>query len=200
MSKGLWLGLGLLGGVMLVAALTFFRPYQLKGSAIDPPNPAPEIVLSSTHGGDYRLSAQKGKLVLIFFGFTSCPDVCPLTISDMRQLRNRLAHRAENVDLVIITVDPARDTLERMANYLGAFDAAIIGLTGSEAELEAVWASYGVWREIDPGATAAGYLVNHSTRMYLIDRNNRLRATYAFGTPVADIEADLRYLMNERVQ
>ncbi|MEN4101095.1 MAG: hypothetical protein ROW52_14340, partial [Anaerolineaceae bacterium] len=65
---------------------------------------------------------------------------------------------------------------------------------------EAVWASYGVWREIDPGATAAGYLVNHSTRMYLIDRNNRLRATYAFGTPVADIEADLRYLMNERVQ
>jgi protein SCO1 len=156
--------------------------------------------LSSTQGGDYRLSEQQGKLVLIFFGYTSCPDVCPITVSEMRLLRSRLGDRADNVDFVYITVDPARDTLDQMTNYLNVFDPAIIGLTGTEEELEPVWAPYGVWREIEEGATAAGYLVGHSSRLYLIDRSNRLRATYPFGTPVEDIEADLRHLLKERVQ
>lgn len=200
MSKWIWLGMGIAAGVLAVVAFTVFQPYNLRGSEIDSPNPAPEIVLSSTHGGEYRLSEQKGRLVLIFFGYTSCPDVCPITVSEMRQLRRSLGDRAEEVDFVYITVDPARDTMEQMTNYLNVFDPAIIGLTGSEAELEPVWAPYGVWREIEEGATAAGYLVSHSSRLYLIDRSNRLRATYSFGTPVEDVEADMRYLLKERVQ
>jgi protein SCO1 len=87
-----------------------------------------------------------------------------------------------------------------MTNYLNAFDPEVIGLTGSEADLESVWAPYGVWREIQEGATEAGYLVGHSSRLYLIDRSNHLRATYAFGTAVDDVEADLRHLLKERVQ
>jgi protein SCO1 len=87
-----------------------------------------------------------------------------------------------------------------MTNYLNAFDPAVIGLTGSEEAMEPVWAPYGVWREIQEGATAAGYLVGHSSRLYLIDRNTNLRSTYSFGTPVEDVEADLRFLLKERVQ
>jgi len=200
MRKAFWLVIGLVLGFVAVAAVTMLQPYKLRGSEIDSASSAPEIILTSTHGGEYRLSQQKGKLVLIFFGYTSCPDVCPITVSEMRQLRSRLGNRAENIDFVYITVDPSRDTLDRMANYLGVFDPAIIGLTGTEEELEAVWAPYGVWRQIEPGQTAAGYLVSHSSRLYLIDRSNRLRATYAFGTPVEDVEADLRYLLKERVQ
>jgi protein SCO1 len=200
MGKWFWLGVGLLAGIVVMIVFTALQPYKLRGSEIDSPIPAPEIVLSSTHGGEYRLSEQKGKLVLIFFGYTSCPDVCPVTVSEMRTLRSRLGDRAENVDFVYITVDPERDTLTQMTNYLSVFDPSIIGLTGTEAELEPVWAPYGVWREIEDGATAAGYLVSHSSRLYLIDRSNHLRATYSYGTPVEDLEADLRHLLKERVQ
>jgi protein SCO1 len=200
MSKWFWLGLGLVIGIVAIVAITSLQPYTLRGSEIDPPIPAPEIVLSSTHGGEYRLSDQKGRLVVMFFGYTYCPDVCPVTVSEMRTLRSRLGAQADNVDFVYITVDPARDTVEHMTNYLSIFDPAIIGLTGSEAQLEPVWAPYGVWRQIEEGATAAGYLVSHSSRLYLIDRNNQLRATYFYGTPVDDIESDLRHLLKERVQ
>jgi protein SCO1 len=200
MSKWFWLGIGLaIGAAAMVAVLTL-QPYHLRGSEIDPPVPAPEIILSSTQGGAYALSEQMGKLVLIFFGYTSCPDVCPVTLSEMRLLRSRLGDRAKDIDFVYITVDPARDTLEHMTRYLNAFDPAIIGLTGTEEELAPVWAPYGVYREIQEGASAAGYLVDHSSRLYLIDRSNRLRATYTYGTPVDEVEADLRHLLKERVQ
>jgi protein SCO1 len=200
MSKWFWLGIGLVIGIAAMVVVTSLQPYTLRGSEIDPPVPAPEIHLSSTHGGEYKLSDQKGHLVLMFFGYTSCPDVCPVTLSEMRQLRSRLGNLASNVDFVYVTVDPERDTLDHMTNYLNAFDPGVIGLTGSVAELEPVWAPYGVWREIQEGATAAGYLVGHSSRLYVIDRNNQLRATYPFGTPIEDVESDLRYLLKERVQ
>lgn len=200
MSKWFWLGIGLVAGIAATAAAVLLQPYTLRGSEIDPSVPAPEIVLSSTHGGEYKLSEQKGQLVLIFFGYTSCPDVCPITLSEMRELRSRLGDQAQEIDFVYITVDPDRDTLDHMTNYLNAFDPEVIGLTGSETDLEPVWAPYGVWREIEEGATAAGYLVGHSSRLYLIDRSNHLRATYTFGTPVDDVEADLHHLLKERVQ
>jgi protein SCO1 len=200
MRKWFWLAIGLVVGIAAMVAVPSLQPYTMRGSEIDPPVPAPEIVLDSTHGGEYKLSDQKGRLVLIFFGYTSCPDVCPITLSEMRQIRSRLGDRASEVDFVYVTVDPERDTLDHMTNYLNAFDPAVIGLTGSEEAMEPVWAPYGVWREIQEGATAAGYLVGHSSRLYLIDRNNNLRSTYSFGTPVEDVEADLRFLLKERVQ
>jgi protein SCO1 len=200
MSKWFWLGIGLVIGIVAMVGVMSLQPYTLRGSEIDPPIPAPEIHLSSTHGGAYKLSDQRGHLVVMFFGYTSCPDVCPVTLSEMRQLRSRLGNLSSNVDFVYVTVDPERDTLDHMTNYLNAFDPGVIGLTGSVAELEPVWAPYGVWREIQEGATAAGYLVGHSSRLYVIDRNNNLRATYSFGTPVEDVESDLRYLLKERVQ
>jgi protein SCO1 len=200
MRKWFWLGIGLVVGIAAMVAVPSLQPYTMRGSEIDPPVPAPEIVLASTHGGEYKLSDQKGRLVLIFFGYTSCPDVCPITLSEMRQIRSRLGDRASDVDFVYVTVDPERDTLDHMTNYLNAFDPAVIGLTGSEEAMEPVWAPYGVWREIQEGATAAGYLVGHSSRLYLIDRNTNLRSTYSFGTPVEDVEADLRFLLKERVQ
>jgi protein SCO1/2 len=138
MSKWFWLAIGLVIGAAAMVAVMTLQPYHLRGSEIDPPVPAPEIILSSTQGGAYALSEQKGKLVLIFFGYTSCPDVCPVTLSEMRMLRSRLGDRAKEIDFVYITVDPARDTLEHMSRYLNAFDPAIIGLTGTEEELAPV--------------------------------------------------------------
>ncbi|MEA4906459.1 MAG: SCO family protein, partial [Anaerolineaceae bacterium] len=95
------------------------------------------------------------------------------------------------------TVDPQRDTAERLNTYVSAFSPGIIGLTGTEEELQTVWSGYGVYREIDDSHSADNYLVTHTSRLYLVDKQGRLRLTYPFGTPVGDIVEDVRYLLKE---
>lgn len=191
----------MLGLVAVIVGFTFTGPYTFRGSLIDPPVPAADFTLTDSQGSDFTLSNQSGSLVLIFFGYTTCPDVCPATLGEMKQIRerlladSRLADKADSVRYVFITVDPQRDTAERMGKYLATFDPTFIGLTGSEAQLNPVWKSYGVYRAISETESAAGYLVDHTARVYLVDQDGNLRLTYAFGTPVDDILQDVRYLL-----
>jgi protein SCO1/2 len=187
----LWSALGLLGGLMVAAALIISQPHKMAGSVIEPPAPAPAIDL-----GDFHLSEQKGKAVLIFFGYTYCPDVCPATLGELKQVLKRLDKQAEEVVVLFITVDPKRDTAEKMTQYSAAFDPRIYGLTGSMAELEAVWQGYGVYRAEQPTKNEGSYVVDHSTRTYLIDREGNLLETFAFGTPVDDILADVKVVLS----
>ncbi len=115
----------------------------------------------------------------------------------MKRIKAGLGSQADEVDFVFITVDPQRDTPQRIQDYVAGFDPGFIGLSGTEDELQPVWKAYGVFREVQPGATALGYLVDHSTRSYLIDAGGNLRLTYAYGTPVEDIVKDIRYLLKE---
>lgn len=184
--------------ITIVVAETFLSTYRFRGSVIDPPVAAADFSLRDQHGQTFRLGEQRGQIVLMFFGYTSCPDVCPTTLAQFRQMRARLGDLADRVRFVFITVDPARDTSERMQKYLGAFDPNIVGLGGSEAELEPVWQAYGVYRKVQPGSSATGYLVDHSARVYLIDAQGNLRLTYAFGVTADDMAQDARYLLRER--
>lgn len=196
MSRNLILaGVGALLGLALIAAAVIARPYTYNGSLIEPPTPAQDFTLTSGDGSLYRLSDQKGKVVLLFFGYTTCPDVCPATLSEMKQMRDRLGDQADKVEFVFITVDPQRDTPERIGQYAAAFDPSITGLSGTEAELEPVWNGYWVYRSISKQESAAGYLVDHSARTYLIDKSGNLRLTFAFGTPVDDILQDVRHVL-----
>lgn len=195
---GFWLAVGALLGWVVMMGLASLRPYQLRGSVIDSNAPAPEIVLAATDGSTYSLRERQGRVALIFFGYTSCPDVCPATLSEMREVRKALGERAADVDMLFITVDPARDSLERMGMYVSLFDPAILGLTGSPEALEAVYRAYGVTVEFQTETTAAGYLVTHSSRVYVVDRAGKLRLTYPFGTAVDDIVQDVRYLLKEK--
>ena len=195
---GFWLAVGALLGWVVMMGLASLRPYQLRGSVIDSSAPAPEIVLAATDGSTYSLRERQGRVALIFFGYTSCPDVCPATLSEMREVRKALGERAADVDMLFITVDPARDSLERMGMYVSLFDPAILGLTGSPEALEAVYRAYGVTVEFQTETTAAGYLVTHSSRVYVVDRAGKLRLTYPFGTAVDDIVQDVRYLLKEK--
>jgi protein SCO1/2 len=189
-------GIAIAAVVILITILQLAQPYEFRGALIDPAQPAPQIELPASTGGTFRLSDYQGKVVLLFFGYTSCPDVCPTTLGDMKQVRERLSEEAEQVQVVFVTVDPQRDTAERLASYLSLFDPSDIGLTGSEEQLDPVWQAYGVYRAIDTSTqTATGYLVDHSSRVYLIDRQGNLRLTYAFGTAPADIAADVAYLL-----
>jgi len=199
MSRNLILaGVGALLGLALIAAIVLARPYTYRGSLIEPPLPAGDFTLTRGDGSPYRLSDQKGKAVLIFFGYTTCPDICPATLGEMKQVRARLGEQAEQVQFVFITVDPQRDTPERIGQYAAAFDPSFTGLSGSEAELEPVWENYWVYRAINQQDSAAGYLVDHSTRTYLVDPGGNLRLTFAFGTPVDDILQDVRHVLKQK--
>jgi protein SCO1/2 len=107
----------------------------------------------------------------------------------------QLDRQAEQVRVVFVTVDPERDSAERMGAYLGAFDPTFVGLSGTEPELEPIWRAYGVYRQKQPGSSALGYTVDHTARIYLIDAQGQLRLTFPFGITADDIAPDVRYLL-----
>ena len=193
----------LIGGVILIIAigiaigLTLNQSHTYHGVVYENPNQAPDINLGSSGKQPFDLADQKGKIVLLFFGYTSCPDVCPSTLSDMKRVLSSLEDDSEFVQVLFVTVDPERDTIDKLRSYLVLFDPTFIGLTGSLEDLVKVWGDFGVIREIDTSnQSAAGYLVNHTSRIYLIDQASRLLITYGFGTFPEDIAKDVAYLLN----
>ncbi|HEY9077962.1 MAG TPA: SCO family protein [Anaerolineaceae bacterium] len=190
--------IGILAGLGVAALIYFTQPYTLRGSVINPPPPAPDFTLLSADGKPFTLSAQKGKITLLFFGYTTCPDVCPSTLSQLSVIMVRLGKNADRVQVVFISVDPDRDTPEKIGKYAQSWYPTFAGLSGTQASLEPVWKAYGVYRNVHKAESATEYLVDHSAQTYLIDSQGRLRLTYAFGTPDDDIYNDLRFLLKEK--
>lgn len=193
----LWVAAGVLAGLILIAVTVLAQPYTYHGSIIDPPIPAPDFTLQQAGSPPFTLSEQKGKVVAMFFGYTTCPDVCPATLAEMRDTRALLKDRSEQVEFVFITVDPQRDTAEKMRDYVAIFDESFIGLSGTEAELEVVYDNYWVYRAIQENASAAGYLVDHTSLLYVIDPSGNLRITFPFGSAPEEVAADIRQLLKE---
>jgi protein SCO1/2 len=190
----------LIFAIAIVAVIFGFiieKPHTFRGSVIDPAVKAPNFNLESSQGGEYNLQNRTGKFVLIFFGYTFCPDVCPTTLFEMKEIKARLKDKAEKIDFVFITVDPERDTQDQLSRYLDSFDQSFYGLTGSVEQLEAVWKEYGVYREIQETDSPIGYLVDHTTRQYLVNAQGELEITYLYETPIDDIVADLNYLIKK---
>jgi protein SCO1/2 len=183
----------LLAASVLMAAC---GSYHFEGTVYPDPQPAPDFELTTTDGGPFRLSEQRGQIVLMFFGYTSCPDVCPMTLAEANQVLKGLGDAGDRVRFLFITVDPERDTPEVLATYVTAFHPAIVGLTGSSEELAAVYQDYGIFIEKQVlNESAVGYIVNHTARVFLVDAEGRLRLSYAFGTPPEDILNDIRHLL-----
>lgn len=193
------LGIGVLLGVLLIALVsTRAAPSpEFQGSLINPPVPATDFLLTDQQGMPFRLSDQRGKVVLVFFGYTFCPDVCPATLVDFKWIQNELGDRAGEVQFVFITVDPQRDTAAQLKTHLAAFSPAFIGLRGDPEVLSQVWQAYGVSPEIRPGAGVAGYLVDHAARVFVIDRRGNLRLTFPFGLGAEAMYLDVVQLLDE---
>lgn len=195
-------GLGVVIGLALV--LVGWRaigvPYTYQGNLINPPIPETDFTLTNQNGGTFRLSDQRGKIVLMFFGYSHCPDVCPAMLSNYKQVIQRLGNQAQKVDFVFVTVDPQRDSPEALRQYLAKFDPSIIGLTGTRPELEKVWKAYGVYQDSANNASSAAnlaYLVDHSSIIYLIDSQGNWRLDYSYGTEIQKIVDDLQHMIRQ---
>ena len=153
---------------------------------------APEFTLPGTTGTPLKLSAYRGKIVLLGFGFTSCTAVCPVTLATLAQAHRKLGAQAKDLQVVYITVDPARDDAAQLRQYLTAFNPTFVGGTGSDAQLAAVRKQYGIAAERLAGPEGA---YSHSSFIYLIDRKGRLRALMPFDHPADDYVHDVRLLL-----
>jgi protein SCO1 len=189
-------------GICLLVAGTFAYAIFSTGtenyrgaSFVEPYPPAPDFELTRSNGETFRLDDQRGKVVLLFFGYTACPDVCPTTMAEMNLALLRIPEKASRVQVVFVSVDPERDTPQAAQEYVGRFNQNFIGLSGPQAVLEGVWKDYGVFREEVESDSAAGVIINHTARVTLIDQQGNMRLSYGFGTPIDDIVHDLNLIL-----
>jgi protein SCO1/2 len=136
-------------------------------------------------------------VVLIYAGFTNCPDFCPGTLAKFKQIADSLGDDAKHVDFVFVTVDPDRDTPAVITAYLNNFSPDFIGLTGSMDQLLAFWTDYGAGRIPEQPDADGNYEVSHSTRVWVIDKGGLLRITFPFEMTASDMTHDLRLLLAE---
>jgi protein SCO1/2 len=185
----LW-GIGLIAVlVIIVGTLFLLNKPALHGAVIEPPIQAAEINLTDFNEKSFTLSSLRGKVVILYFGYTNCPDECPLTMAHLKLAVDILGDQAKAVQVVMITTDPVRDTNEAMKAFLYKFNPDFIGLVGTTDALANVWRDYGVTVE-NGGET-------HSNFIYLIDRAGNFRETFLPDSLPADISADLHLLIGE---
>jgi protein SCO1/2 len=154
-----------------------------------------ELALSDAAGNPRTLADFKGKAVVVFFGFTQCPDICPSALSTLAQTMKLLGGDAERVQVLFVTIDPERDTPELLAQYVPAFDPRFLGLTGDPAAIEKAAKEFKVIYRKVPGKTADTYTMEHSSGTFVLDPQGRLRLYAAHGTGADAFAHDLRELL-----
>lgn len=163
---------------------------------IEPPLQPTTFTLTDQNGKSVRFDDLKGKLTLLTFGYTHCPDVCPVTLANFKAIKADLAGDAGQVNFVFISVDGARDTPEVISKYLALFDPAFIGLTGDEATLTKIVKDYGaVFYKDEKTASSPNYTVTHTSSSFLVDRGGQLRRKYAYGIKPETVAADIKVLV-----
>jgi len=154
-----------------------------------------DFTLTDQYGLQISLSDLRGKIILLTFGYTHCPDICPNTLLTIKSAINRLGDQAERVQVVFITLDPQRDYPERLKTFVEFFNPAFIALTGNEESIAKVAKKYGMKYEKEFFDSTLEYGIAHSTIIYLIDQQSRIRAFYKLSAPASRIEQDIRRLL-----
>ncbi len=138
-----------------------------------------DFTLTNQNGKEFRLNEHRGKIILLFFGYTLCPDICPATVTKLTNTIKTLGTEGKNIQIVFVSVDPERDTPKRLKAYLNNFDANIIGLTGTQKDIARVARSYRAMYRKNFSGSAAGYLMDHYTRTFLIDQKGKVRYLFS---------------------
>lgn len=168
-----------------------------------------EFAAQSSLGHEVRLSAFAGKAVFLFFGYTSCQDVCPATLSHLSALTRRLGPKAADVQVLLVTIDPENDSADHLREYLARFDDRFIGLTGSDEEMARIASLYLVEHDASHGMKVTTkhnrskpfvektFLYSHSQQIYLLDKLGRTRAFFFTGSPLDEMETAVLELLSE---
>ena len=168
-----------------------------RDTAVRPAAPAPALRLTDQEGRPFDLASLRGEPVLVFFGYTHCPDVCPTTLADVR---DALALIDGNVGVVFVTIDPARDDAAAMKQYVGYYQAGFIGLTGSDDEIREAAGAWGVSYAKIESTSASGYAMAHTADAFLVDAEGRLRHRIWFGAGPEVIAARVNGLATEAIE
>lgn len=196
--KTQWIRLTTLVMMVMLIAGCAAPPHEFSAATLDPPQPVPDFTLTAMQDGvetEVSLSDFEGDYVFLYFGYTFCPDVCPITLANLARVREQLGDEADRMQVVMVTVDPERDTPEQLADYVTRFDPTFVGLSGSDMEITAAGQPFGLYYARNEGSAATGYLVDHSSRTFLIDPDGNARLAFSHDTPDEAILADLLYLM-----
>ena len=151
--------------------------------------------LRDFNGRTRTLEDFKGKVVVLFFGFTHCPDICPTTMTDLKKTMSLLKDKASGVQVIFITLDPARDTEDVLKKFIPTFNSSFLGLTGSESEIDKVTTQFKIFYKKVNDGSKAGYTIDHSAGLYVIDKNGSVKLHISNGEKPEDIASDLEKLI-----
>lgn len=197
-------GFFLLGGVLILFSLLVFGlqvlgTHKFKGYVLPAPIKAPEVMLRSADG-PVRFDDFQGSYVLLYFGYTTCPDVCPTSLANLKLAVDTLSpEEAAEVRVIFVSVDPARDTPETLRRYVSMFRDDFIGATGTREEIDWVVDAFGAKYTLEPPDENGNYNVSHSASTMVLDRNGYYVMNWEHGTPPDEIRADLRYLLKHDI-
>ena len=180
--------------LLLLFACSDNAGYQFQGSDISAANLDGSFELMNHQGKSSNLSDFKGKVVAIFFGFTNCPDVCPTSLQELKFVRSELGEVADDFQVIFVTLDPDRDTTEKLKLYIPSIDESFLGLRGSPEQTRMITSQYKVFYE--KVGEGDDYTIDHSSGIYLIDKTGHIRARHPYGLSTVDnILSDVRYLI-----
>ncbi|RTZ45439.1 SCO family protein [Candidimonas sp. SYP-B2681] len=171
------------------------KALAFRGSDINGTRLGKDLELQDGSGKVRGLADYKGKVALVFFGYTQCPDVCPTAMAELSQTMELLGPDAAKVQVIMISVDPARDTPEVLSAYVQAFNPSFVGLTGTPEQLNKTAKSFKAYYAKSSGGTAEQYGMDHASSFYVLDQDGEARVLIAGNAKAADIAADIRLLL-----
>lgn len=185
---------------LLLSAIGCAPSQKFNGEVVESASPAPELTGVNWDGKPFRLSEHRGKVKVVFFGYTYCPDVCPFTLAKMKQLYKELGDRAADVEVIFASVDPQRDTVEKMASYVPGFDRRFYGLRLEPKDIDAATKGFGLSVQYgqpkDGPETESYYYVDHTGTFFVFDRQGRLRLKFPPNATVEQMRPDLEKLLS----
>lgn len=192
----------IIASVVLLIGLAFITYQQVNappiyhGSVYATPKPAVDFTLQSDQG-PVRLSDLRGRFVLLYFGYTYCPDVCPTTLANLKKAVEQAGRAAENFQVVFISVDPRRDTPARMGEYVRYFNPEFIGITGTQEEISGVTANFGIHYHLNDSESETSYTVDHTSVVIVIDPQGNQRLVWPHAATAQDMATDMKALVKQ---
>jgi len=180
----------------LLTACSKGKP-EFRGVDISEVDYARDIQLPDHNGQQRSLKDFKGKVVVVFFGYTQCPDVCPTSMQEMAEVKRMLGKDGDRLQSIFVTVDPERDTAEMLKAYMGNFDPSFLALRGTPEQTAAVAKDFKIYYKKVDGKTPTSYTMDHSAGSYIYDTQGRLRVYYRYGSGAEALAADVRTLLKE---